>query len=219
MGQTAKEFWERVYEVKEERDITLHELSSQSGLNRLNAISAWRDTGRYPRAQDGVAIAKTLGTTLEYLVTGDQSVKRTYQVAKPCAFIPAEAGLVEVKHSEFQPKNGSAHQIYIPHERLSVGNLENLRYIVAKGDDMVNAGILHGDLVVYEYLAIDNTNDLYVVKMNDSIMPRRLEFNSLECTILVRCDNPNYSNIKVKADEPLFMVLGKIVAVLHIYKR
>lgn len=83
-------FWERVEYLLEQKDITKKELAMTLGFNSSN-ISKGKREGSYPSAETAVAIARFLGTTVEYLVTGttaktpkndEQSLTDLYRYSK-----------------------------------------------------------------------------------------------------------------------------------------
>jgi transcriptional regulator with XRE-family HTH domain len=49
----------------------------QTGISQ-STLSTWRKEGTYPRADDAVRIARALNTSVEYLVTGSDSVQSPY---------------------------------------------------------------------------------------------------------------------------------------------
>lgn len=61
----ASDFWKR-YEQHKKKDFAV---SVASGINS-STLSTYKSMERYPRANEAVAIARALGVTVEYLVTG-----------------------------------------------------------------------------------------------------------------------------------------------------
>lgn len=62
-------FWERVEIILDQKDITKKELAMSAGFSPSN-ISKGKRENSSPSADMAVAIARFLGTTVEYLVTG-----------------------------------------------------------------------------------------------------------------------------------------------------
>lgn len=68
-NENAKEFWERVKDLIKHSDETQETLSQKCNVS-LNVIKAWIHNERLPDAAQAVKIAKTLNTSVEYLVFG-----------------------------------------------------------------------------------------------------------------------------------------------------
>ena len=67
------EFWERVEELRKTLGMTQREMSIESGFIKTK-VEAWmaRNPQPIPKGSDCVALARTLGTSVEYLVTGEE---------------------------------------------------------------------------------------------------------------------------------------------------
>ena len=67
------EFWERVEELRKALGMTQREMSTESGFIKTK-VEAWlaRNPQPIPKGADCVALARTLGTSVEYLVTGEE---------------------------------------------------------------------------------------------------------------------------------------------------
>lgn len=62
-------FWNNVNNLIKTRKVTQDDLCNQTGIS-LNTLRGWISKNVLPRAEEAVAIASALGTTVEYLVTG-----------------------------------------------------------------------------------------------------------------------------------------------------
>lgn len=65
------DFYERVKGISKERNITVRSLIESCGIN-YDSYNSYRRYGNLPRADESVLIAKALGTSVEYLVTGQK---------------------------------------------------------------------------------------------------------------------------------------------------
>lgn len=83
MAVFAFEFWKRVDELK--GDMFLQELAEKAGLN-YRTMRNQRSRCTFPKPADMQAIAKVLGTTQEYLMTGlgSPNVTTPKQEGTPC---------------------------------------------------------------------------------------------------------------------------------------
>lgn len=65
-------FWERVDDLLDRKDITKKELAYKAKFSASN-ISKGKSNNNIPSAETAVRIAKVLGVTVEYLVNGTDS--------------------------------------------------------------------------------------------------------------------------------------------------
>lgn len=63
------DFYERVKVLSKSQNRNLRELIESCGIN-YDSYNSYKRYGNLPRANEAVAIADALGTTVEYLVTG-----------------------------------------------------------------------------------------------------------------------------------------------------
>jgi len=63
------DFYERVKTLAKSQNKNLRELIESCGMN-YDSYNSYKRYGNLPRANEAVAIADALGTTVEYLVTG-----------------------------------------------------------------------------------------------------------------------------------------------------
>ena len=76
--KTGMEFYDRVKELVKKQNLSLIPFLSSIGINYESYKSAKRQ-GNILRADDAFRIASALGTTVEYLVTGNSPVSHDYQ--------------------------------------------------------------------------------------------------------------------------------------------
>lgn len=70
-------FWERVNVLLEQKDINKKTLAAEAGFCQSNITKGIRDNNM-PSAETAVKIAKILGVTVEYLVTGEDRTRKDY---------------------------------------------------------------------------------------------------------------------------------------------
>lgn len=68
-------FRERLREEIEYRGLLIKEISSQVGISNSTFLSYIDARGVLPNVETGVKIAKALGVSVEYLVTGEDAVQ------------------------------------------------------------------------------------------------------------------------------------------------
>ena len=64
------DFYERVKRLTKVKKTTLEYVAGEAGLS-IASYNSYRRYGNLPRADEAFKIAKTLGTTVEYLITGN----------------------------------------------------------------------------------------------------------------------------------------------------
>lgn len=65
-------FWNRVDTLCAEKHLNLLNLAEKAAIN-YGSLKGWRNKHRYPSAEEIVYIAKTLNTSLDYLLTGENT--------------------------------------------------------------------------------------------------------------------------------------------------
>ncbi|MCX7024591.1 MAG: XRE family transcriptional regulator [Spirochaetes bacterium] len=81
------DFWQRVEDRRRAENTTYRWIAENVVKKSETTVSGWRSHGVLPRADDAVAIAKALRTTVEYLVTGETGNTRTERTAAICEAI------------------------------------------------------------------------------------------------------------------------------------
>ena len=71
-NENAKEFWNRVKELIKQNKLTQDLVAQECGVT-INVMKSWIFNDRLPDAAQAIRIAKTLNTSVDYLVNG-QSV-------------------------------------------------------------------------------------------------------------------------------------------------
>ena len=76
MGLTSSDFWQRVKILVKNKNIKQEAVCAETGIS-LGTLRGWITHSRFPDAEQAVRIARSLGTTVEYLVTGKEPQKET----------------------------------------------------------------------------------------------------------------------------------------------
>ena len=69
------DFWVRVKEKLDYQDITQRTLAEKINES-YNTLQSWINRDRLPNAEQAVRIADTLNTSVEFLVTGKQNLRK-----------------------------------------------------------------------------------------------------------------------------------------------
>lgn len=72
VNENAEQFWNRVKELIKQNKITQEALAKDCDVS-LNVLKSWIFNKRLPDAAQAIYIAKSLNTSVEYLVNGEES--------------------------------------------------------------------------------------------------------------------------------------------------
>lgn len=72
----AFEYWNRVWELLDSQGKSLKDLSEAIDVS-YGVVRQWKTKNRYPRTDIQMKISSYLGTTIEYLMTGESASKKT----------------------------------------------------------------------------------------------------------------------------------------------
>ena len=79
-NENAYLFWERIKTLIKQNNTTQKWLSHQCGVS-LNVLKSWIFNRRFPDAAQAARIAQALGTSVEYLVFGENSNRDTQELS------------------------------------------------------------------------------------------------------------------------------------------
>lgn len=81
-------------------------------------------------------------------------------------------------------------------------------YLLAKGDSMINAGVVDGSLLLIRRQAIVENGEIAAVMVNDEAMLKRLYREG--STIRLVSENPNFEDIVLDERKDIVSVIGKL---------
>ncbi|MCF8241175.1 MAG: transcriptional repressor LexA [Melioribacteraceae bacterium] len=99
-------------------------------------------------------------------------------------------------------------------DRNITSNPENCFGLKVRGDSMINAGILEGDIVIVNQQKYVKNGDVIVAMIEDEATLKRYQ-NKNNKVILIP-ENDNYNPIVIKNTES-FSIVGKVVGVFRYY--
>jgi phage repressor protein C with HTH and peptisase S24 domain len=215
-------FWDRVTTLMSESGYTMNSISIKIGKNE-RSIEGWKRQGLEPRASDVVKMARLLGVTVEELVTGKKpsvlskggdeeivyEIHGSEVIAVSYAQVKENDGLYEIC-----PQDGYGSRISIPPAIARGLELKRLLAVEILGDEMIDAGMNSGDIVVFQTGLIGG-NGKYAVRMEDKLYIRRVEFLPIGRKIVISPENKQYTCITVDALDEAVEVLGKVVCLIH----
>ena len=225
-------FFDRVKEEARRSSTTIEFVVNKAGL-KLGSYNTLRRNGRLPRADEAMIIAKELGTSLEYLLTGENA---------PLKSVISEnhEGLVlRDENGKETPINGNLALIPILPQKVAAGNGQELideihrvgllpflkrmlrgtapsqaRALEVRGDSMTGVHIFDGDMIVFVPGEIRG-DGIYVLRVGDELIVKRVEFDPISRKLRIMSENPRYPDRIESADGQSVAVVGKVYGWVH----
>lgn len=104
-------------------------------------------------------------------------------------------------------------ELQVPVPQEMVHNVKNAFALRVKGDSMINAHIMEGDLVVIREQATAENGDIVAFLMGDEATVKRIEFTS--DGVRLKAENPNYPTIEVRREDS--RIMGKVIGLVRSY--
>jgi len=205
------DFWKRVkknLDPEKNQNWLCNEIAVSSGT-----MSSWITHDRLPKADLAVRIAKALGVSVEYLVTGDDEDFGQNQETVSQAI--RQHAIYRTPRNQEIPLNPEDDVLMLPVLVVSSYNISSLKAVEVRGDSMTGVRMFDGDIVVFAAGYI-SSEGIYVLSVNGDVLVKRVEFDSFDKTIKVSSENPRYPDIKtVSIDDENVEIKGKVVAWFH----
>ena len=226
---TMIDFWKRFEAQMNALSLTKKEIAAMSGINYSSFIG-YATKGRLPKTEEAVKIAKVLGTSVEYLVSGEEpDSEECTQVInlpsgqaiapvfdeEPTVLVPIVSQRISAGHGEdFLTDSQYKGHVRIL-ERMTRGvDRSSLIAATVKGDSMTGVQIFDGDLVIFAHEHISE-NGLYVISLYGEVKVKRLEFRAVDQMIFIHSENAKYSTETVGMENENLIILGKVVGWVH----
>lgn len=224
------EFYDRVKNLVREKNTTIRSVVGIAGLS-LNSYDTMKKRGNLPRAEQAVIIARELGTTVEFLVTGHSGYSIPSEGPKGLIIrdekgrersIDGELCLLPILSQKIAAGQGQA----MIDDVEVVGELPFLRRMLrgarpcgaraleVRGDSMTGVNLFDGDLVIFIPGEIRG-DGIYVLKIGDEMVVKRVEFDNLKGKIHIISENPKYHERVESLDGQLVSVVGKVYGWVH----
>lgn len=228
------ELWDRVKEEIKAQNTTQLWLAKQinEGPEKL---SRWIANDVMVKADIIVAIARALGKSVEYLVTGieapselrtglpqlrsilehgipeDISEDGGIMVPLMNQTVSAGAGQQLLDNEEIAGMVPIPSRIARRFPRCKIAAME------VRGDSMTRVQIFDGDLV-YFGAGLVRDDGIYVIDINGERLVKRLQFDYFEKKIHIHSENDRYPQTKtVPMESDMFTIVGKVVFTLHVH--
>ena len=209
------DFYERLLKLMRASGYTAVEFGRKLG-KRDRYIEALKGHDFERKVLDAVHMARLLGMTVEEMVTGYKPSPLTGYSEREVVETVLIPRMTVVFNDGENVVDQDGEKICIPTQIVKGFDTSTLKATVIKGDDMIGANMLPGDIVIYDFGDVAG-NGLYVVRLKSIIVPRRLEFAPIGKEVTIIAENPAYRNFTLDADNGDFQPLGKVVALIHRY--
>lgn len=193
---------EKVKKICKERDIPIYKLEKELGFS--NGYIGQLRKGQFPYDRL-VKIAEYLNLSIDYLTGKEQDT------------LPADIFPLTVKKFPLLGEIACGEPIFANEDRESYimsGTDINADFCLkAKGDSMIGARIMDGDIVFIKKTDIVNNGEIAAVIIDDEVLLKRFYYYKDENLLTLQSENPKYAP-KNYIGEQLehIRVLGKAVA-------
>lgn len=214
------DFWDAVRARIREQNTKIESVANDAGIS-TNTLNGWISKGRLPRVDEATRLAKALGTTVEYLITGN-GLKEVPSYAPDPIF--SDPGVMAIPILSQKVAAGRGQELLESAE--VVGKLPFLkkmlrgddpnkaRALEVKGDSMTGIQMFDGDLIVFVPGSIRG-DGIYVLRVNDSLIVKRVEFDEISQKLRIMSENPRYPDRVESADGQTVEVVGKVYGWVH----
>lgn len=224
------DFYQRVKELAKQKGTTIEGAADSAGITRAQYYG-YKKHGNLPRADEAVAMARELGTSVEFLVTGQEGYPKRIDTPKGLIIrdekgreraIDGEMCLLPILSQKIAAGQGQA----MIDDVEVVGELPFLRRMLrgarpcgaraleVRGDSMTGVNLFDGDLVIFIPGEIRG-DGIYVLKIGDEMVVKRVEFDNLKGKIHIISENPKYHERVESLDGQLVSVVGKVYGWVH----
>ncbi|WP_320129619.1 LexA family transcriptional regulator [uncultured Sphaerochaeta sp.] len=217
------DFWKRFDIQTKILSLSKKEVAARAGINYTSFLN-YASKNRIPKAEEAAKIARAIGTSVEYLIFGEEPDAAELEPQLKCEMDEKrlqprakdeEATLhIPVLTQNKSVKERSTTLVRIPLRMTRNINPSTLKAIFAKGDSMNGIQIFEGDTVIFSqgYLS---ENGIYVLSLYGELKVKRLEFRSGEQKLYIHSENPHYSTEEISIGNENLEILGKVVGWIH----
>jgi SOS-response transcriptional repressor LexA len=224
------DFYDRVKYLVKTRNTTIRSVVEVAGLS-LNTYDTMKKRGNLPRAEEAVVIARELGTSVEFLVTGSENTSNIPNATKGLIIrddrgrervVDGDLCLLPILSQKIAAGQGQAvledvevvGELPFFRRMLRGGKPCGARALEVRGDSMTGVNLFDGDIVIFVPGEIRG-DGIYVLKVGDEMVVKRVEFDNLKGRIHIISENPKYHERVESLDGQLISVVGKVYGWVH----
>lgn len=200
---------ERIHEKRTDKGITLAQVAEKLGVTEATAQRYERGNIKSIPYEHMCAYGEILNCSPAYLMGWEEDSTAKLDNAYP----------IELKRFPMLGEIACGKPIYANEDRESYimagTNIQADFCLKAKGDSMINARILDGDIVFIKEQDIVDNGEIAAVVVNDDSEAtlKRFYYYAEKSMVILKAENPTYEDMIFTNDElENFHVLGKAVA-------
>lgn len=208
-------------------DLNQKWLAKKVGISPSN-LSMMITRNTIPKADIAFKISEVLGVSMAALFSNESFSSYTDEVGEhdfslflekevPSYLIPLTSTHVKYKEeSEILSSKNFIGSIRILKDMAKGFNPTDLIGVHVKGDEMIGVQLFEHDIVIFAK-EHRSSNGLYAIAIGSGIFVRRLEFMMLKNEVSIMSENPRYTTITTKLDDPQLTILGSVVGWVHVH--
>jgi phage repressor protein C with HTH and peptisase S24 domain len=181
----------------------------------------WRDYDRMPPADLAVRMARVLGVTVEFLATGEDVTVRN-SVGEPVrisgseefVLIPVLEQMVSAGTGQELVSEALRGTVPFLSKMLAGHDLKQIRAVEVKGDSMTGIQLFNGDCVIFA-LGETNGDGIYVIRIGNAVLVKRIEFDYLHKKIIIMSENARYPEHRESMESEDIEIMGKVLGWIH----
>ena len=210
---------------RSENSLSMEEFAKKSGINK--GYISMLENNINPRNRKPIAptlptiqkIADGMGVDIDILLKsldGNQKISLD-RTGENGPHIPNNIFPIEIKKFPLLGEIACGHPIFVNEDResyiLAGSNIKADFCLKARGDSMINARILDGDIVFIRQQPVVNDGEIAAVVIDDTATLKRVYYDREQNTIQLVAENPAYRPLIYQNDMlNEIQILGKAVA-------
>lgn len=206
------DLYKNIKNKRESLGYTQQELAEKTGYSDRTSI-AKIESGKIDLPQSKILLfAKALNTTPAYLMGWEEDILKDDNLSIYDNIFP-----IEVKRFPLLGEIACGEPIFVNEDRESyimAGTEIDADFCLkARGDSMIGARILDGDIVFIKKTDMVENGDIAAVVVDDEVLLKRFDYLREENILALHSENPRYKTIRYTGEQLNHIrVLGKAVA-------
>lgn len=202
-GVVILEFGDKLKKIRKEKKLSQEALANMLNTSK-QVISRYENNQRSPKITKVIEISEKLNVPFDLLV--DKKIE-----------INSDILPIKTQKIPLLGEIACGEPIFADADRESyveIGTYIKADFCLkAKGDSMINARILDGDIVFIRQQNIVNNGEIAAVIIDDSATLKRVFYNKDEQKLVLSSENPKYSPLVYVGEElEKVNILGKAIA-------
>lgn len=200
---------EKIKELRYKQGLTLEQVGDAVGVGK-STVRKWENGIIANMRRDKIAkLANVLHTTPAYLMGWTDEVSDYIEIENVFK--------IETKKFPLLGSIACGEPIYASEEHESYivagSDIDADFCVKAKGDSMINARIMNGDIVFIKKQSMVDNGEIAAVIINDEATLKRIEYDPEKELLMLKAENPKFNTLTYIGEElDSIRILGKAVA-------